>query len=209
MISEPSAISGAMTALGECRQIPSATPSLKTLKTLVGNIVKDPKEEKFHSIKLTNPKIKERLCATPQSITLLKSLGFVEADGVLRIPAESIDVVAFTRVLKALQEAVEARDGMLKREPLAAKSIHANATKKRPKVTLSLKQQANADREEREKKERASRLAEKQLQLKQIAADKHARKHDPNWKSGVSAAAGKGGKDIKTFRDKFGEGGGS
>jgi len=199
-------IEAALTALAECRKNPAATPALKTLKTLVANLVKAPTEEKFHSVKLSNPKIRERLVSIPQSIAFLKALGFIERDNILKI--ESVDAPALAPMLKTLQEAVEARDGTLKRENMQPNMQSANKNLKRPKVcTLSLKQQALADKAEREKKERAQRLLEKQQQLKRIAADNHARKNDPNWKSGVSAAAGKGGTSIQTFRDKFREGG--
>jgi len=197
----------ALAALAEIRKLSNTTPALKTLKVLVGNIAKSPTEEKYHCIKLTNPKIQERLGSSPQNIVLLKALGFFESDGQLKITPQTIDSAVFVSVLTKIEEAVEARDGTLKRDPLAVKKVTSTNSKKRPAV--SMKQEAREMLAKRQEAERAQRLSEKQSQLKQIAADKHTRKHDPNWKSGVSAAAGKGGKSIETFRDKFGEGGGS
>jgi len=192
----------------EIRKLPTTTPALKTLKTLIANIAKAPEEEKYHTIKLSNPKIQERLGSTPQNTILLKSMGFTEENGTLTISADSIDQAAFRQMQKQLEEAVEARSGVLKRVPLEPRNAPVQASRssisKKPKV--SLKVQARRDASEREAKERAQRIQDKEEQLKKIAAQAHARKHDPNWKAGVSAAMAKGGDSISTFRDKFGEG---
>jgi hypothetical protein len=204
-------IEAAGAALTEIRKLPTTTPALKTLKTLVSNIAKNPSEEKYHGIKLSNPKIQERLGSTPQNIMFLKAMGFQEVqegeERMLKITADRVNQAEFCTMQKVLEEAVEARSGVLQREPLAPASTNPALTRpkeyKKPK--LSMKAQAIRDKEERAIQERAQRLADKQVQLKRIAADKHARANDPNWKAGVSAAMAKGGDSISTFRDKFGE----
>ena len=68
---------------------------------------------------------------------------------------------------------------------------------------LSLKQQARRDAEEREKQQRLASKRHREETKKAIEQDNHVRKHDENWstKEGVT----KGGKDINTFRGKYGE----
>ena len=71
--------------------------------------------------------------------------------------------------------------------------------------SLSEKQKARILREEAEE---AQKVADKKARLNtvaQIAADKHVRENDPNWKPSVSAAAAKAGDSMSTFRDKYGE----
>lgn len=46
--------------------------------TLLGNILKDPLDEKFHKIKMTNPKIYENITSQMECVNLLEILGFKE-----------------------------------------------------------------------------------------------------------------------------------
>jgi hypothetical protein len=50
--------------------------ALKTLATVCGNVVKTPTESKFRSLKLTNPKIQERLVSVPGALGCLDAIGF-------------------------------------------------------------------------------------------------------------------------------------
>jgi hypothetical protein len=70
---------------------------------------------------------------------------------------------------------------------------------------LSEKQKARILLEQKEqlKKEEARRHRAKTSAL--IKQDKYVRQNDPNWKSGVSAAAAKSGDGIATFRDRHGD----
>lgn len=177
------------------------TITLKTLATLVGNLANNPSEPKFQTIRLSNPKIEARLCSTPQAVPFLKAMGFVETEGVLSITESNIDSGVFAQMHRSLNEAVEIRTAStgttVRPAPGARKPARA--------PTLSLKQQARRDAAEREKRALVEAKAERERQLAAIRADKHVRLHDPNWKPGVSAAAGKSGSGIETFRDKFGE----
>ena len=68
---------------------------------------------------------------------------------------------------------------------------------------LSLKQQARRDAEEKEAREKAEAKRQRLETLEKIKKDNHARKHDENWST--TEGVQKGGKDINTFRGKYGE----
>ena len=56
----------------------STIKSCKVLRTLLQNIVTDPKDEKFKRVRLSNDKIKETITNVEQSRFLLELLGFEE-----------------------------------------------------------------------------------------------------------------------------------
>ena len=64
----------------------------KTLKILLNNIVKNPNEDKFKTIKLTNPNIHERIGKISIALKLLEELGFVHEDEVMKITDINIDL---------------------------------------------------------------------------------------------------------------------
>jgi hypothetical protein len=194
--------------LTELRGMPTSTVALKTLNILVGNICKAPAEEKYRSIKLTNPKIQQRLCEIPQALQFLCAMGFREIDGVLSITEQDINTDLFNLMSRALGQAVEIRAGTAGGARVANTGVGRTAQQSWPKKAgLSLKQQAMRGKADREKGNQSavSRKAEKDRQLRAIAADKFVRKNDPNWKPKVSAAMAKNGTAMQTFRDKFGE----
>lgn len=90
---------------------------------------------------------------------------------------------------------------------LVARAVDANAVAAalkalEPKEKLTLKQQARRDAEKRRTDELAAAKRQREETKKQIERDNRARKEDPNWKP---KAVVKGGKDINTFRGKYGE----
>jgi len=201
-------VTAAEAALAEIRGLgPHVTVGLKTLKVLIKNVAQNPEDEKFQTIKLTNPKIQERLGCCPQNVQLLKAMGFKEVDGTLTISQENINQPAFLKMQKQLEDAVEARSGS-RQQPVLNAPCQAKKRTSSGAPKVSMKVQARRDAAEREKTEKAQRLADKNEQLKLIKAQAFARKNDPNWKAGVSAAMAKGGDAIETFRGKFGEDGG-
>lgn len=153
-------------------------PATSLTKTILNNLVSEPSNPKFKRIRLDG-KAGAKLLAAPSSIDLLKSLGFVEEQG---------DQGRFLVV-----ETVDTS---------AASSALAKMSPKKKEEKLSLKQQARRDAEARRVLElqEAKRLREETK--KQIQRDNRARKEDPNWKP---SAVVKGGKDINTFRGKYGE----
>jgi hypothetical protein len=46
------------------------------MKALIDNIIKDPKNEKFHKVRFENPKIKEAIADIDQARFLLEMVGF-------------------------------------------------------------------------------------------------------------------------------------
>ena len=59
------------------------------------------------------------------------------------------------------------------------------------------------EREEKEAREKAEAKRQRLETLEKIKKDNHARKHDENWST--TEGVQKGGKDINTFRGKYGE----
>jgi hypothetical protein len=57
-------------------QQPEGRGALKTLQTVCENILKTPAEPKFRSLKLSNPKIAQRLVRVPGALACLDALGF-------------------------------------------------------------------------------------------------------------------------------------
>jgi hypothetical protein len=51
---------------------------LNTIKLILSNILKNPTEEKFKKIKMTNPNVQERVGKIQLALKLLNSLGFIE-----------------------------------------------------------------------------------------------------------------------------------
>lgn len=192
--------------LGVIRLHPLSTATLKTLHVLVKNVAKEPTNEKYLSVRLSNPKIAERLALANPDIpaaAFLEALGFVRSEDCLALTAGAFDVALFASMASTLAEIVAARSG----RPLENKCLNVKTDKVRKlsKGGMSLKEQGRMQKEEQERRERESRKSSKAEILKTINTDAHARKNDPNWTSGVSAAAGKAGSSISTFRDKFGE----
>jgi hypothetical protein len=69
----------------------------------------------------------------------------------------------------------------------------------------SEKQKARVLLEEKRRKEKEEARKQRAKNVALLKQDKHVRKHDENWKSGVSAAMAKSGDGIVTFRDRHGE----
>lgn len=195
---------------------PQATIALKTLRTLIKNVVNHPTEQKYLTINLANAAIQERLGRIPECGQFLTAMGFCQNATANNLSIEASVLTAsvlaeFRSVQQYLDEAVLARMSttappLMKKQPPQTKQGGLSAKKRSGGAPqMSMKQQALLMQEEREKKARAEKQAERAGTLKSLKQDKRVRKHDPNWKSGVSAAAGKGGVVMKSFRDKFGE----
>lgn len=76
----------------------------KTFYTFCKNVVKDPKEEKFRTINLSNDKVKEKIGKISGGLAMLKGVGFYENDeGNLYLSDEHLDV----DLLKEAWELVE------------------------------------------------------------------------------------------------------
>lgn len=188
---------------------------LSLLKIVVRNLADPAKstDPKFRQLRLSNEKVRRklRLC-DPSATAYLYSVGFVrtkENDGedFLRVTG-TVDVDDMGRRLLELTNAL----AMLEPPKKSSSSSSFVEEKKTPEggpstVTgkLSEKQKARILLEKKRKAEKEEAKSERARNVAMLKADKHTRMHDPNWKSGVSAACMKSGDGISTFRDKFGE----
>ncbi|WIA09100.1 hypothetical protein OEZ85_008512 [Tetradesmus obliquus] len=63
-----------------------------TMLKYIGNVARAPDEEKFRSINLGNAAFQARVASVPGSVDFLKLVGFEEADGVLVLPRDKINM---------------------------------------------------------------------------------------------------------------------
>lgn len=164
---------------------------LKFLSVILKNVEKE--DPKYRQLKLGNAKV-QRLTSHISILSFLQSLGFQKAqesgEDFLRCStAPSSDAVqAAKRAVQSAEERVQCH--------LPSKASTAQLSEKQKARIL---QQQKSDQEKMAAKESRKRT------VAQIAADKHTREHDPDWKPTVSSAAAKTGTPMQTFRDKFGE----
>jgi hypothetical protein len=178
-------------------QVPKASAAAPLLVKIVQNLERDPTNEKFRSINLEG-KAGAKLVSEPAAMTLLATVGF-ETQGSRLVAAGAPPAGAAAAVARALAPPAPLR---------VSPQLNADGT---PKVVvkesqpekLSLKQQARRDAEEKEAREKAEAKRQRLETLEKIKKDNHARKHDENWTT--TEGVQKGGKDINTFRGKYGE----
>ena len=73
----------------------------KTLKVILSNILKNPNEDKFKTIKLSNPNVHERIGKISIALKLLEELGFVHGDEVMTVT--NIDTDLFNKTIGYLE----------------------------------------------------------------------------------------------------------
>ena len=73
----------------------------KTLKIILSNILKNPNEDKFKTIKLSNPNVHERIGKISIALKLLEELGFVHGDEVMTVGDVNIDL--FKKTIEYLE----------------------------------------------------------------------------------------------------------
>ena len=177
-------------------QVPKTSAAAPLLVKIVQNLERDPTNEKFRSINLEG-KAGAKLVSEPAAMTLLATVGF-QTQGSRLVAAGAPPAGAAAAVARALAP-----------PPLrSSPQLNADGT---PKVVvkesndgpLTLKQQARRDAEEKEAREKAEAKRQRLETLEKIKKDNHARKHDENWST--TEGVQKGGKDINTFRGKYGE----
>jgi type III secretory pathway component EscR len=152
----------------------------------------------------------------------LKAIGFVQAvqDSMEVLRVEEPNVA----VMKAsLQEVSNALD-MVAPAPASTDTKHPNTVNRQRSSVVEQEEQTSHEcyapmvekmtekrkarmlLEEKQQKEKEDARKHRAKNITLIKQDSHVRKHDENWKSGVSAAMQKSGNDIVTFRDRHGEG---
>ena len=73
----------------------------KTLKIMLNNVVKNPNEDKFKTIKLSNPNVHERVGKISIALKLLEELGFVKNDEVMVVT--NVDMDLFNKTIGYLE----------------------------------------------------------------------------------------------------------
>jgi len=187
---------------------------LKLLKVVLKNLADPAKAQdiKYRQLRLENEKIKSRLAVHPPAMEILKSVGFVESQQpnqetaqpeAILVIAEPTSIVT-TQVQTSLQHVTDALATMTA-ATAATTTTHATAKKPAPDEKLSEKQKARRLLEQKKEQEREQAKLQRKRNVELLKRDKFVRENDENWTSGVSAAAGKSGSSISTFRDKYGE----
>lgn len=182
---------------------------LKLLKVVIKNLC-DPvksQEAKYRQLKLENEKVQAKILPFPSAVEFLKSVGFSEATDESSARILRIDSVNASTMQASMQEVIQAME-LVTRQKSA--QVHPNTLSlaqrmSAPAAKLSEKQKARVLLEEKAKRERQESRRQRAKNLALLKQDKHVRKHDENWKSGVSAAMAKTGNSISTFRDRHGE----
>ena len=177
-------------------QVPKASAAAPLLVKIVQNLERDPTNEKFRSINLEG-KAGAKLVSEPAAMTLLATVGF-ETQGSRLVAAGAPPAGAAAAVARAL-----APPPLRSSPQLNADGTPKVVVKESQPEKLSLKQQARRDAEEKEAREKAEAKRQRLETLEKIKKDNHARKHDENWTT--TEGVQKGGKDINTFRGKYGE----
>jgi len=178
-------------------QVPKTSAAAPLLVKIVQNLERDPTNEKFRSINLEG-KAGAKLVSEPAAMTLLATVGF-ETQGSRLVASGAPPTGAAAAVARALAPPAPLR---------VSPQLNADGT---PKVVvkesndgpLTLKQQARRDAEQKAAREKAEAKRQRLETLEKIKKDNHARKHDENWST--TEGVQKGGKDINTFRGKYGE----
>ena len=69
----------------------------KTMRIMLNNIIKNPNEEKFKTIKLSNPNVHERMGKISIALKILEELGFVKNEELMTIT--NVDTDLFNKTI--------------------------------------------------------------------------------------------------------------
>jgi len=122
----------------------NAQECLDILDKLIRNIVRNPNEEKFRTIKLQNPKIAAAITNVPGAVDALMQMGF-------RAEGENLVLPAETRLLHEVEvvDIIEAKDHYKKEEETERKRA-MRARKEVDSDTQALREKLEADRKEKD-----------------------------------------------------------
>eukprot|EP00617_Octactis_speculum_P013572 CAMPEP_0185766756 /NCGR_PEP_ID=MMETSP1174-20130828/38635_1 /TAXON_ID=35687 /ORGANISM="Dictyocha speculum, Strain CCMP1381" /LENGTH=213 /DNA_ID=CAMNT_0028450573 /DNA_START=58 /DNA_END=699 /DNA_ORIENTATION=- len=182
---------------------PNDTAALKLVRSIVKNLVAHPGEEKYLKLRL-NGKAGQKITASPAAVSYLQTLGFTRSADNEFFQISPDHVVSLVNPQVASQIITTAHQILI--EPSPSSIPHAQPVSADENFEgMSLKQKARRQKEIADKKAREKAILQRKAELAKIKQDAFVRQNDENWSSGVSSAAGKGGKSIGTFREKFGE----
>eukprot|EP00541_Cyclophora_tenuis_P018833 CAMPEP_0116565766 /NCGR_PEP_ID=MMETSP0397-20121206/14075_1 /TAXON_ID=216820 /ORGANISM="Cyclophora tenuis, Strain ECT3854" /LENGTH=212 /DNA_ID=CAMNT_0004092565 /DNA_START=398 /DNA_END=1036 /DNA_ORIENTATION=+ len=182
---------------------------LKLLKVVIKNLA-DPvksKDAKYRQLKVENEKVRAKIVPFPSALAYLKAIGFAEAEDESSAKVLRIEEVNHTLMTASLQEVTNAIEMLTPQSdaPKPKANVSSSVLRTAPPAKLSEKQKARILLEEKAKREKEENRRQRAKNVALLKQDKHVRKHDENWKSGVSAAMAKTGNSISTFRDRHGE----
>jgi len=103
-----------------------AAETLELIEKLTRNVVRNPAEDKFRHIKLTNPKIAAAITDVPFAVDILKEMGWVEDGEGLALPAsvrlahekEVVAIIDVKDFYKKEQEAQKRREAQARKAAL-------------------------------------------------------------------------------------------
>eukprot|EP01050_Picozoa_sp_SAG11_P017917 SAG11_NODE_2636_length_3149_cov_1.681639_6_plen_326_part_00 len=75
-------------ALGAGQDAQHLHQPLKLLRKVLGNVIAQPEEPKFRSLKLSNKAVATHLVSCPNALAFLNAVGFEEVEGVLTLPPQ-------------------------------------------------------------------------------------------------------------------------
>mmetsp|Transcript_20401 Transcript_20401/g.26458 ORF Transcript_20401/g.26458 Transcript_20401/m.26458 type:complete len:193 (+) Transcript_20401:76-654(+) len=184
-------------AANAAASVPSSN-AVPLLKTILKNLSRDPANPKYRRIRMDGA-AGQKLNQVPETMSTLAMVGFQEErteDGLfLCVASENPGPIA-AAALVALERVHPPNS-------FSAPALLATAPKQIQQEKLSLKAQARRDAEARRQAELEAARKHREEIKKQIERDNRARREDPNWKPGNGVS--KGGRDIDTFRGKYGE----
>lgn len=196
---------------------------IKLLKVVVKNLADPAKceDSKYRQLRLSNEKVEQKLLPCPSAISYLEAIGFTkieEDDGsryIRIVESSKVDTNQMEKSLLELSNALEILNSKNITSPSGRKASFAEekktsegsfaSTGTHNTTKMSEKQKARLLMERKRQREADEAKAARAKNIAMLKQDKYVRKHDTNWKSGVSAACAKSGEGISTFRDKYGE----
>ena len=160
--------------------------ALKLARTVLKNLItKGPGDDKFRTLKTTNPKVASKLLSQPPVVGFLLSVGFTNTGEALTYQGE-IDVARlqteFEGVTRLLQNTVQSTTTTLKENKPKKKYIDPTNGS-----GASIKAQMRAKQELKEKTKRQAEKKRRKDLLKGFDTDKKARKQ-PGWEAKLSGA---------------------
>ncbi len=146
--------------------------AVKLLGTVISNILKEPQEPKFRSLKKDNKAVAAKILPCRGALQLLVSIGFRSAEGVLTLAEERVEEARLNHAhaeLASVMEKKAASDASAKQAAAAAKAAQ-------------YAEQQRLQREDQLARERErQRMAEQRQELSaRRAAEAHRREHVQN-----------------------------
>ena len=128
---------------------------MSTIVTMLSNVIKDPSNEKFRSIAISNKRFNGAVWMTPGGGNLLLGLGFTESEGrcVLAQPSDLAPIIA---AVEACQEGIKAVDAAERELDMAERRKDQDALKAKMAADKALRE----DMKKKSALDRANKAAE-------------------------------------------------